>query len=104
MLHLVATITAKPGQKQQVLDALLDIRDDVLAEAGCYQYLPTIDMADTVARQAAQRMDTITLLEQWESLDHLEGLFQTAHLKAFQQTVEPWLESVSLQLLQPAVV
>jgi quinol monooxygenase YgiN len=43
MIHVVAVITAKAGQRGQLLEAFAANRAAVLAEAGCIEYAATID-------------------------------------------------------------
>ena len=38
MIHVLAIITAKPGQRAAVLEAFQANRPTVLAEAGCIEY------------------------------------------------------------------
>jgi quinol monooxygenase YgiN len=40
MIHVVAVITAKPGQRAALLEAFAALRPAVLAEAGCIEYAP----------------------------------------------------------------
>ena len=43
MIHVVAIITAKPGQRETVLAAFRDNLAAVRAEAGCVEYVPVVD-------------------------------------------------------------
>ncbi len=44
MIHVVATITVRPGCREQYLDAFRQLIPAVKAEAGCREYLPTLDI------------------------------------------------------------
>lgn len=43
MIHVVAIITAQPGQRSKVLEAFHANVPAVLAEAGCIEYGATVD-------------------------------------------------------------
>ena len=45
MIHVIAVLTAKPGQRAAVLDAFRANVPAVLAEAGCLEYAPVVDAA-----------------------------------------------------------
>ena len=100
MIHVIATIDILPGYKPKVLAELMKIQPQVLAEAGCYQYLPLEGEDSGLAGPFDHREDTITMLEQWESTEHLEAHLVTAHMKDYQDIVHPWVERVSIQVLR----
>ena len=43
MIHVVAVITAKPGQREAILQAIRANLPAVRAEKGCIEYGPAID-------------------------------------------------------------
>ena len=100
MIHVIATIKTNLGCKNKVLEALLAIQPKVLLEEGCLQYEPLDDVQSELPRQGRFRSDTIVLIEQWESVDHLKAHLATPLLKQYQKTVEDWVQSVSLQVLK----
>lgn len=100
MLQVIATINTKTGHRDKVLSALLAVQAQVLQEHGCHGYQPLVDVAQQLPVQLAYRADTITILESWASLAHLEAHLATAHMQAYFRQVEPWVADVSLQLLQ----
>jgi quinol monooxygenase YgiN len=73
----------------------------VLNEVGCYQYLPLEDDPVVLPRQLPYRDNTVTMVEQWESVQHLEAHLATPHMQRYFAAVEPWVEEVSLQILRP---
>ena len=46
MIHVVAVITAKPGNRDAILEAFRANMPAVHAEAGCIEYRMAIDAAD----------------------------------------------------------
>ncbi len=46
MIHVIATITAKPGMRLQILEAFRANMPAVHAEKGCIEYQPAVDAED----------------------------------------------------------
>ena len=65
MIHVVAIITAKPGQRAAVLEAFAANRPAVLAEAGCIEYGAAVDVENIGT--AASGPDTFVVIEKWEA-------------------------------------
>ena len=53
MIHVIAVITAKPGQRELILEAYRANRPAVLAEKGCIEYTATIDAAGMPASRSS---------------------------------------------------
>src|SRR5829696_2589279 len=81
MIHVVAIITAKPGQRAAVLEAFQANRPTVLAEAGCIEYAAAVDIEDMGT--AAYGPDAFVVVEKWESVDHLKAHAAAPHMKAY---------------------
>ena len=71
MIHVVAIITAKPGQRAAVLEAFAANRPAVLAEAGCIEYGAAVDVENMGT--AAYGPDTFVVIEKWESAGSPQG-------------------------------
>ena len=89
MLTVIAEIRTRPGQhhRQAVLDQFAKIIPTVLQEAGCHGYAPMVDHAAGVSFQTTAP-DSIVMVEQWESVAHLEAHLQTPHMKAYSEAVK----------------
>jgi quinol monooxygenase YgiN len=64
MIHVVAVITAKPGQREALLAAVRENLPAVLAEEGCIEYGPVVDAqaharAPHMAEYAAKTKDLV---------------------------------------------
>ncbi|OIN07662.1 putative quinol monooxygenase [Oceanisphaera psychrotolerans] len=99
MIYVMATINAKAGQREKVLNELLRIRPAVLDEEGCYQYDPVESIATDISIQEIPAKDTLIVLEQWASVAHLEAHLATAHMKSYQEAVSSLVEEVSIKVL-----
>ena len=80
MIHVLAIITAKPGQRGTLLQAFKAIVPIVHAEAGCIEYGPVVDVDRA---DPAFGPDTFVVVEKWESLAALEAHAIAPHMKAY---------------------
>ncbi|MCA9267396.1 MAG: antibiotic biosynthesis monooxygenase, partial [Planctomycetales bacterium] len=82
MIHVIAAITVQPGRRDDFLAEFHKIVADVRAEEGCLDYGPTVDFPTNIPAQPAERPDVVTVVEKWESLDHLEAHLIAPHMLA----------------------
>lgn len=100
MLHVIATIRCKSGQRDAVLAAMRANLPNVLAEDGCLRYEPCTDVATAIPVQ--QRSDDeITVVESWESLAHLQAHLQALHMQRYREQVVDLVEGASLRVVSP---
>ena len=81
MIHVIAIITAKPGQRADVLKNFAANRPTVLAEAGCIEYGAAVDVENMGT--AAYGPDAFVVIEKWESADHLKAHAVAPHMKEY---------------------
>ena len=79
MIHVVAFITATPGERDSVLADFLANVPAVHAEAGCIEYGPAIDPPG-MASPDPIGPDTFAVIEKWESPAHLEAHAKAPHM------------------------
>ena len=101
MIHVVAVITAKPGQRSQVLEAFAANRPAVLEEQGCIEYNATLDAAGLPPSRGSFGHDTFVVIEKWESLAALQAHAAAPHMKAYGEKTKEWLESRLIHVLEP---
>ena len=82
MIHVLAIITAKPGQRGTLLQAFKAIVPTVHAEAGCIEYGPVIDVDGA---DPAFGPDTFVVVEKWESMAALKAHAVAPHMKALRR-------------------
>jgi quinol monooxygenase YgiN len=102
MLHVVAIITAKPGQRDAVLAAVRDNLPAVRAEEGCIEYVPVVDVEggpDTLAKIGP---DSFMVIEKWASEETLRAHAASAHMAAYAARVKDLLVSRVIHVLVPA--
>ena len=102
MIHVIATIQLRPGVKDEFLQIFKANVPAVLAEQGCLAYGPTVDADSGLAPQGGVRPDVVTVVEQWESLEHLHAHLKAPHQLAYREDVKDWVEGVSLKVLTKA--
>jgi len=101
MIDVIATIRVKPGQRAAFLTKFKANLPAVLAEDGCIHYYPTIDADSGLAAQSTDA-DTVTVVEQWQSLEALHAHLAAPHMTAYRETVKDLVEGVSLRVLSKA--
>jgi quinol monooxygenase YgiN len=102
VIHVIATISVRPGLRGAFLAEFHKIVPTVRAEEGCLDYGPTVDARTDIAAQVPHREDVVTVLERWESLDALKAHLATPHMADYRERVKNLVAEVSLQILEPA--
>lgn len=101
MVHVIATISVKPGSMSQFLNVFKANVPTVTAEAGCIEYRPTVDLDTGMPRQILDP-DTVILVEKWSSLDALKAHLGTPHMLAYREKVKDLVFGTSLRIMQDA--
>jgi len=102
MIHVLAIITTKPGERDAVLTAFRANIPAVHAEVGCLEYGPAIDMADGPPMQAALGPDSFVVIEKWDSPASLAAHAAAPHMAAYGKSVRDKLASRVIHILSPA--
>lgn len=102
MIHVVAVITTKPGQRAEVLDAFRANVPAVRAEAGCIEYAAVVDLQDGPAFQAQCGSDSFMVIEKWADLDALKAHACAPHMVAYGATTRDMVVNRAIHVLQPA--
>ncbi|MDM1247404.1 antibiotic biosynthesis monooxygenase [Acinetobacter sp. R933-2] len=101
MLIVIAEIHTREGieHKSKVIDAFRKITATVLAESGCHGYELLLD-AQVEADFQHKNPNVITMLEYWESMQHLQTHLETAHMQAYQAEVQDDVLEVKIRILE----
>ncbi len=99
MIYVVATVHVKPGCRSEFLQIFNANVPTVLAEAGCLEYYPAVDVD---AQLPIQQLDDneVVVIEKWESVAALHAHLQAPHMLSYKEQVQDMVESVSLRVLQ----
>jgi quinol monooxygenase YgiN len=101
MIHVVAVITAKPGQRARLLEAFAANRAAVLAEEGCVEYGATVDAQGIPASKASFGADTFVVIEKWQTLANLQAHAVAPHMKEHGAKTKELIESKLIHVLEP---
>lgn len=99
MIHVIASIRVKPGLRNAFIDIFKANVPNVLAEKGCMDYLPTIDV-DAGLPPQERDADTITIIERRDRLDDLHNHLKAPHMLAYREKVKDMVRHMSLKVLE----
>jgi quinol monooxygenase YgiN len=99
MIHVVAAIATKPGQRAAVLRLLKENVPAVLAEAGCIEYGAVVDVPDGPALQAPLGSDSFFVIEKWDSMAALSAHIASPHMAVYAQKTRELLASRAVHIL-----
>lgn len=102
MIRVIATVELADGRRDDFLAVFRQLVPKVLAEEGCVEYGPWVDLPTNVPAQPEARQNVVTVVEKWESIQALEAHLMTPHMLEFRQTTESMRVGVTLQILEPA--
>ena len=101
-IHVIAVITARPGQRQALLDLFNKNVPTVKAEAGCIAYEATVDAEGAGPMQAEFGPDTFVVVEQWESMQALGAHAAAPHMKEYSKQSNNMVADSKIHILSPA--
>lgn len=104
MLTVLAEIRTRPGShhRQTVIDSFAIAVPLVLKEEGCHGYQPLVDNAAHVSFQTTAP-DSIFMVEQWETVAHLEAHLKTVHMQEHSERVKDSVLDVHIRILEDAI-
>jgi len=101
MVHVIAVITAKPGQRESILAHFRANVPAVRAEKGCIEYGAAVDADTALPIQAKWGPDTFLVVEKWESLDALKAHGAAPHMAAYAGKTKELIASRQIYILSP---
>jgi quinol monooxygenase YgiN len=101
MIHVLALITAKPGQRDAVLEMFRANVPAVLAEAGCIEYGAAVDTDVFGQFQAMLGPDSFVVIEKWASAEALKAHGASPHMRAYAANTKDLVASRAIQVLVP---
>ena len=102
MIHVLAIITAKPGQRERILEAYRANVDAVRAEQGCVAYEAVVDVRNALPGFAQFGPDSFVVVEKWASLEALQAHAVAPHMKAYAAKVKDFTANRAIHVLEPA--
>jgi quinol monooxygenase YgiN len=102
MIHVIAVLTARPGQRDTILAAFRANVPNVLAEKGCIEYGAAVDAKNALSFQTPYGPDTFVVVEKWESMDALKAHAAAPHMAAYAATTKELIAGRVIYILDPA--
>lgn len=99
MIHVLAIITAKPGQREALLRIFNANVPAVRAEAGCIEYGAAVDVEGA---DPAFGADTFVVVEKWQSLAALKAHASAPHMAAYGQKTKDMVARRAVHVLTDA--
>ena len=101
MIHVIAVITAKPGQRENILTHFRANVPAVRAEQGCIEYGAAVDADTGFGFQAKYGPDTFLVVEKWESVEALKAHAGAPHMAAYAGKTKEFIANRAIHILQP---
>jgi quinol monooxygenase YgiN len=102
MIHVVAIITAKPGQREAILKEFRANIPAVRAEDGCIEYGPAVDAEGLGSFQTKFGADAFVVIEKWRDAQALKAHAAAPHMAAYAAKVKDLIASRVIHVLSPA--
>ena len=102
MIHVIAIISAKPGQRDTILGHFRANTAAVRAEAGCIEYGAAVDAENALPFQTPWGPDTFAVVEKWDSMDALKAHAAAPHMAAYGAKTKEFIASRVIHIMQPA--
>ncbi|SPH20496.1 putative quinol monooxygenase YgiN [Ascidiaceihabitans donghaensis] len=102
MVHVIAVITTKPGQRATVLEIFNANVPAVLAEDGCIEYGATVDVPNAGPFQTPYGEDTFVVVEKWASMAALGAHAAAPHMQAYGAQTKDMLADRKIHIMQNA--
>jgi len=99
MICVVATIEVVEGRREDFLAEFHKVVPKVLAEAGCLEYAPMVDVPTGIGLQSPARPQVVTIIEKWESIEALEAHLIAPHMIEYRKAVKDLVKGASLRIL-----
>lgn len=102
MIYVIATIELVAGGRERFLEEFRALVPKVLAENGCLEYAPAIDVKTEISSQDPPRDDVVVVLEKWQDLAALKAHLSAAHMLEYRPRVRHLVARTRLQIVAPA--
>lgn len=98
MIHVIAIIIAKPGLRDEIIARVQENIPAVIAEEGCIEYRPVIDLATEAATGFGS--DTLIIIEKWRDEICLKNHTAAPHMKNYAKKVRDFIQERTIRILK----
>ena len=102
MVHVIAVITAKAGQREKILQAFRANVPNVHAEQGCIEYGAAVDADLALPFQTKWGPETFVVIEKWDTLEALNAHAAAPHMKDYGAKTKELIASRVIHIMSPA--
>jgi quinol monooxygenase YgiN len=101
MIYVVATIELKDAKfREEYLKVLNANVPKVRAEDGCKMYQPAVDFPSGLSAQKRVCDKTVTILECWESFEHLQAHLKAPHMAEYREKARPYVNPTVINVME----
>lgn len=101
MITVIASISVKEVYLDEFITLFKENIPNVLAEDGCIEYYPTIDLPTDIPPQK-QDKKVVTIIEKWQSVEKLNMHLIAPHMQEYRKATDNMVEDVTIKILQNA--
>ena len=101
MIHVIATVTLKPGARERWLAEFRKLMPLARAEKGCIEYYPAVDAVTDIALQARTGEDKVVIVETWTDVAAFKTYLAAPYLAEYGSWVKDFVVGRSVQILDP---
>ncbi len=101
MIHVIASVSVKPGKVSEFLEAFKANVPAVKNEEGCIDYAPTMDVETGLPPQVLDE-NMVTIIEKWSSVEALQAHLASPHMATYREKVKDIVLGLSLKVLEEA--
>lgn len=101
MIHVLATIQIRAGQREQFLAEFAKVVPAVRAEQGCLEYGAAVDIKTAIPSQGPLRDSVVVVVEKWEDEGALAAHLVAPHMNEYRARVRDLVEGMELEVLKP---
>lgn len=101
MIYVVATIELVDGMREAFLAEQKNLLPLVLAEQGCIEYAPTVDLPLTDPPKMPPRANCVIMQEKWETLANLQAHAVAPHMNDFRVKTKHMVKGVKVEVFKP---
>jgi len=99
MINVIASISVKSSHLASFIEIFKANIPSVLAEEGCIEYTANIDLITEIPVQLLDA-NTVTIVEKWQSIDHLYAHLNAPHMLEYKAKVTDMVDDLSIKILQ----
>lgn len=99
MITVIASIKVVPDKVVEFVNLFNQNVANVLAEDGCIEYYPTVDIETGLDVQQVDP-SVVTIIECWDNIDALKCHLEAPHMVHYRDQTKDFVQEVRIKVLQ----